>query len=390
MKEAKRKILIYVHSLEAGGAERVSIDLANMLQNIGNEILLVTNETPEKDFYTLNATIGRESLKTSGSHKNPFKRFEGWVRRKRRLRKLIAKENPAAIIAMMNSDIPLATISASKTGVPVIGVEHCHPDGRKQRWILKQLIAYTYPRLNALVVLTKQTEEWFRNNGHNGEIEVIENALRWPIEGSQPYIPVPKHNGSNRIILSVGRLEKAKRFDRLIDSFSNVQSLHPDWKLVIIGEGTQRSEIQLKIKERGQQGNIELKGRVGNIGEWYASADIFALASEIEGFPLSLAEAMASGCACISYDCPTGPKEMIIDGENGLLIPNDETDVYSSRLSELMQSSVARKRLGENATSIRDKLSPAAISVKWARLIDKVVSENNRKTTGETRRKHSV
>ncbi len=111
-----------------------------------------------------------------------------------------------------------------------------------------------------------------------------------------------------------------------------------------------------------------LPGRAGNIAEWFARADIFALSSRYEGFPNVLLEAMAAGCACISFDCDTGPREIIRDEVDGLLAPPENVDAMAAGLERLMRDEELRKTLAARAVEARDRFAPDRILAQWEAL----------------------
>ena len=110
-------------------------------------------------------------------------------------------------------------------------------------------------------------------------------------------------------------------------------------------------------------------GAVGNPGEWYARAEIFVLSSRFEGFPNALLEAMASGCAVVSANCPTGPAEIVRPGEDGVLVPTENVPALSEALALLMDDPAMRIRLGQAARKVRDRFDGDAITRRWERVL---------------------
>ena len=109
------------------------------------------------------------------------------------------------------------------------------------------------------------------------------------------------------MLLSVGRLTKQKGFDQLISHFATLARSHANWDLIILGEGEERTALEAQIADADLTQRIKLPGRVNNVSEWYADADLFVMSSRFEGSPNVLLEAMAHGVPAVSFDCPTGP-----------------------------------------------------------------------------------
>jgi len=136
--------------------------------------------------------------------------------------------------------------------------------------------------------------------------------------------------GHRRIVLAVGRFTKVKGFDLLIKAFAGIAIAYADWDLVILGEGPERSDLEAQVEALGLGHRVKLPGRAGNMPDWYARADLFVMSSHFEGFPLVLVEAMAHGCPAVSFDCDTGPRDIIRDEMDGRLVrPVSDTGAVS-------------------------------------------------------------
>src|SRR5699024_4469850 len=140
-----------------------------------------------------------------------------------------------------------------------------------------------------------------------------------------------------RRLLAVGRLHPVKGFDQLIEAFDSIAHFFPDWDLVILGEGPERTALEEQIHRTGLGERITLPGRVGNIGQWYDASDIYVLSSRTESLSNTLLEAMASGLAVVACDCETGPREIIRDTIDGALVqPAGDPEALAAYLSDLM------------------------------------------------------
>ncbi len=169
-----------------------------------------------------------------------------------------------------------------------------------------------------------------------------------------------------RIILASGRMHKYKQFDLLIRAFNAIKDHHTQWELVILGEGEERLELKRLVYELEMSNRINLPGSVGNISEWYERADLFVLSSSVEGFPNVLLEAMTYGIPCVSFDCDTGPRDMIQNGINGLLVNPSEKELgLENALRKLISDKNLRVNISKNATLLREKYSVDNIMKQW-------------------------
>jgi glycosyltransferase involved in cell wall biosynthesis len=139
-----------------------------------------------------------------------------------------------------------------------------------------------------------------------------------------------------------------------------------NWDLFIIGDGVDRQSLEVQVSNLGLKNRIFMPGRAGNLGDWYKRADLYVLSSTFEGFPNTLMEAMSYGLPSVSYDCNTGPSELIIDGVNGYLVPPESgSSGLSKKMEKLMKNKTMRQTMGIQAAYVRDKYSIDQIDSKW-------------------------
>lgn len=176
-------------------------------------------------------------------------------------------------------------------------------------------------------------------------------------------------------MVAVGRLDPQKGFDLLIQAFSRVAGRYPSWRLVILGEGAARAELTALIAARKLAARVSLPGFIAEPRAIMRQADLFVLSSRYEGMPNALIEAMSEGRACVSFDCPTGPGEVIQHSINGWLVPVGDVDALSTALADLMGNNGLRERLGEHARAVANAYSQRSIMGLWNALLASVTGD---------------
>jgi glycosyltransferase involved in cell wall biosynthesis len=254
----------------------------------------------------------------------------------------------------------MIALLARRSGLVVIGAEHMHYSQHSDR--LRAQIRKTYPDLDALVVLTDHDKREYRAAlPSRPRIVRIPNAV--------PALEPRRVGAPKPIVLAAGRLKPQKGFDRLILAFSKVAGAHPDWTLQICGRGPGREELEAMVRDEGLENRVILKGAVRNIADQMVQASMFVLSSRFEGLPMALIEAMSLGLPVVSFDCPTGPGEVIEHGHDGILVPNGDIEALAAAISELISNRDMRRRLGLAASEKAATYSLAAVGPRWDDLL---------------------
>ena len=176
-------------------------------------------------------------------------------------------------------------------------------------------------------------------------------------------------------VISVGRYEYPKGYDRLINAWALiVQQVH-DWTLHIFGEGSLRPVLTKQIKDLHLEKSVYLDGATHNIGKELSNSSIVAFTSNYEGFPMAIIEAESAGLPVISFDTPCGPKDIIRDGEDGFLVKNGDIESLSKQLLSLMQNDELRKAMGEKAFENSKRFTPESIMPQWVSLFETILEE---------------
>ena len=370
------RIVYCLNSLaQTGGIEATTVTKANALAAVsGYEVWIITlcdNSLISEFSLSRNVhLVGVDNVVTWHFPWNLFQIVLQWFKIKKRLLTRIQRINP---------DVVVSTGGLDKWFVPWIKGDwatirevHCVKDYRRRqngaitRRILARLgeildYSFCVKRFDRIVVLTN--EDRSTNWGKNDRVMVIPNPVRFA--GVAP-APVAK----NHTVIAVGRLVSQKNFEALIRAFGRVSHLFPDWQLSILGEGEERSRLEETIACLSLQNRVFLRGNQPNVSEWMTGASVFAMTSSYEGFALAMVEAMGCGLPVVSYTFPTGPKDIITDGEDGFLVPQGDEGALADRLRLLMGDEMLRKQMGTAAFSKARHYSIENILLLWCRLFE--------------------
>jgi glycosyltransferase involved in cell wall biosynthesis len=377
------KLLFFIYSLAGGGAERVTVTLANYWAAKGWNIAIVTLAPAEQDAYALDPSITRISLGMEGASKNIAGALLQNFDRVMALRRVLSDVRPDIAVAMMDTScVTLAlAVQGLKSIVPV-GSLHIHPPSQATKAIWKRLQSISYGQFPAILTLTRDTADWLAANTSARRIEVIPNPIPWPLPESEPKIePETVCKPGRKLLLAAGRLVPQKGFDLLIDAFASLSDRHPDWDLAIVGEGKDRQSLESEISAKALSGRVLLPGWAGNIPDWYRRAQLYVLSSRFEGFGNTLAEAMAFGLPAVSFDCDAGPKDIIRDGKDGFLAAKGEIPALAAALDRLMGDEELRERFGCAAKDIRDRFSLQRVAQKWESVLQELLAQRRRTAT---------
>lgn len=355
------KVVFVSGALRCGGAERVTCILANNFALHGHDVTITIVANTSESFFELN-----EKVKILPILKGlvRFKKIRGLLR----LRSYYKSLKPDIIISFQDRTNILALLSHTALSTPIIISERNHPQYKPISKVLGFLKSILYPKSDHLVVQTRSICEWFIDQGFNAEkISIIKNPL------ADIKIDLDFTHPTRKYIVTCGRLVQQKGFKELIEIFARLAEDYPNWDLRIVGDGKYRETLAKKISDLNLTDRVFLEGYKKNPLNIVSAGEIFTLTSHYEGFPNSLAEAMACGKAVISFDCPSGPADMIENNVNGILVKNGDKNSFLENLAVLMRDEKLRKSLGHEAQKIKESLSTERISKDWNDLILKTI-----------------
>ena len=282
---------------------------------------------------------------------------------------------PGGVVIGTRPGLTALALEVAAPGVKVVGHEHMHLSAHPKP--LRRMITSRYRRLDALVVLTGADREEFAAalNGTGVPIVRMPNAAR-DLGGPPPEL-------ENRTILAAGRLGNQKGFDLLIQAFAQVNARHPDWQLRICGTGPHDKRLHQLAARLGLSGRVALPGASAALGEEMARASMFVLSSRFEGFPLVLLEAMHKGLPVVSFDCPTGPGEIVEDGRNGILVPPGDVDGLARGMIALIEDPELRRSAGAEAARTAAAYRMDVIGPRWDAFITELLGSEQAPAPGQ-------
>ncbi len=341
--------------------------MANYWARAGHRVTILTLEKSDSPFYFLTDSVEWIALNLA---RDSAAFVEGMLRNLRRIyliRKAIKKSVPDCIISFVYSTNVLVLLATRFLNCPLIISERNHPDyGRKTRLAWYWLRRILYPLADHLVVQTREIKEWF--NRYNNSIHIIANPAEVIQESTEAGSEISLPPGKR--IVAMGQLSPQKGFDLLLDVFANIHRTYQEWNLIILGTGPLREDLISQAGQLGIERFLHLPGMVANPFSVLKECDLFVLSSRYEGFPNALLEAMACGLPVVSFECPSGPGEIIQNGVNGILVPAEDTVALERALYELIENKQLGERLGSEATKICERYAAGSIMKQWERLLD--------------------
>lgn len=353
------KLLFFIHGLTGGGAERVMATLMNGFIENGHKVRIVYTESLVEPVYKLDSRIEqiymlKDCSRTSVSIIDKIYRR---IWKFPAIRKQAKKYNPDFVISFIkthNNDVLASLIG---TGIPVVIGDHTNVN-RKYPWLTSTLSNILYPFAGAITMLTLCDYNKWKNKYKR--VYYMPN----PCTVKKIYTDIPR----KKVILGVGRVNqwKIKGFDNLIKAWSQIKDKYPDWSCQIAGAYNETSLNNLR-KEVGEDSykTVEFVGFKSDMYEYMKSCEVFCLSSRTEGMPMVLLEALNLGCACVAFDCTTGPSEMIEDGKTGFLVKDQDVNELACKLEEIILNNKLRETFQRNAPASVRRYSTENILNMW-------------------------
>lgn len=370
MEGTMRKKAFFIYSMEnSGGTERVVANLVNEWISQGCDVSLIVATGGGKSFYQLNPKVKvldlhMQRLAPLKVGTLPFVVL-GYLKIIKKLYTCL-KENQIDLLLNIWTNMSLCGIIAGKiAGIRTIACEHIWYYSAS--WYWRSLRRLIYPFATGVVSLTEIDKTLYERFARN--VACIPNA--------NYFYSTEKVNYENMQVLAIGRLTYQKGFDLLIDAWSKVMEYYSNWKLVIVGGGEDYDKLLSIIKTKGCQQSIIMQPPTSNVIQHYLDSSIYVMPSRYEGFPMVLLEAMSVGLPIVSFDCPTGPKELLDAGQYGLLVKNGDINDLSVGLNKLISNLSLREEFGLKSKKRIQNYSQEKINLKWMEYLKKIDEESN-------------
>lgn len=351
-----KKIAIVIAELAApGGAEKVAVDLAEEFRQRQYDVTVINFARLPPDVSRHDIPVRTINLDIPEQQGGILRQVAILVRRAWRFRRLFRQEQFDHIFSFLEAaNVPCALACPDS----VLSV-HLDPGTMtRSEWLA---FRWLYPRAKRVIAVSRQMQELLEKQARLKNVNCIYNPVNTRLIRDQAAEPLEI---DGPFILAVGRLEQQKRFDLLIDAFARSR-VQQHCRLLIVGRGSQQEQMEAQIRQLGLEGRVILAGFDANPYKYMAKAEFQVMSSDYEGYPLVLIEALSLGCPIVSTDCPTGPREIIRHGDNGLLVEKGNPDALAAGMDQLFEDEFSRKRMRHQAiASVRDN-DIAAVADKW-------------------------
>lgn len=359
------KLTFFIGSLSGGGTERVTCNLANYLVSHGHEIDILTMSDLEPS-YKLDKAVVHIPLIAKSERKNYIYNA---VKRVYRLQRYLKKNDRDCYLTMLATGTILLILLKKSIKSPIIASERADPttNYKWQKWALRRLAKHA----DGFVFQTKDAQTWYQGCLNMDWTTVIPNAINTEF-------CLEKFQGERRKeIVSAGRFVHGKNFSLLLQAFAKIEKTFKEYSLVLYGDGILKEQLWREAQNLGICNKLKMPGYINDLGERMRESSLFVLSSDYQGMPNVLIEAMALGLPCISTDCPSGgPRFLIEDGKNGLLVPVGNVDAMAEAMTHILNNPIYAEQLGENAAHISQRLDPTKIYQQWE---DFLISVSERK-----------
>jgi len=358
-------VVLVCVSLRGGGTERIVCRLASFLATRW-QVTVVTLAHSEP-FYAVDEAV---------CIRMPPPSWRNWMKVVRPLLQIghvyrSLRDVRPEVCLIFGEDIAASiAMTARIAGVPKVAVLPRGAPSRSTKGIKGKVNAVVYGAVDQVVVQTEAARSAMNVNFPTASLRVIPNPIELPVSCR------PLKERENWI-LCVGSLGRQKNQEALIRVFARFENARK-WHLLFVGDGPDRVRLETMARASGVANRIRFVGEQADVSEWLNRARIFAFPSLSEGFPNALAEAMAAGCACISYDCPTGPADLIEHDRNGLLVPNDDETAFQRQLERLVNDSELQAELSHHARKGMQRFSADHVLEQFECLIQTMAPQTER------------
>lgn len=335
----EKKITFLISSLAGGGAEGVCVNLANYLAENNWNVTLVVLHLNNSVYQTSLSNLVTLKVLNTAHARNSFLPLYNYLKRESTRKILVFNYELTIILALIRYLFRLR-VEIFARNVNNFSSNTNNSEGFWHRRIVNPLIRKWYCKADHIINQCSDMEKDLLNvyPQLRGRTSIIFNPVNRLVESVSRGGAVHVKNKNLKYFLCVGRLEKQKAFHYAIEAFAKVAPLYPDFSLKIVGQGSLQRELTELVEKFGLQDRIDFEGFHRDIIPYFQGATATLLTSIYEGFPNVLVESIALGVPVISFDCPSGPKEIIRNGINGYLVPPGDVDAFADALEKSVET----------------------------------------------------
>lgn len=348
-----KKIAIVIADLVLGGGQRSALNLASALSKDHDVTVLVFQDSYRQ--YKVPCKLVNLNCPDQGS---TLLKACNVIKRTWRLRRNFKENEYDHVFGFMESANFPTALAAPKALLSV----HCNPHELNKYEAF--LLRLTYPRANGIIAVSEDVATILRDDFGMKKVTRIYNLVSFSDIQQQA---LESYTHERPYIVALGRLTEVKRLDLLIDAYAR-SKIQSECDLLLIGEGEMREALESQIKSLSLENKVILTGSQDNPFKYLKNAELLALSSRTEAFPMVLIESLVLSCPVIATDCPTGPREIVIHGKNGLLVENNNQEALTQALDRLYFDKQLLARCRESALGSVKHLSDERVVKEWLAL----------------------
>ena len=361
MKEGTHIVFICSRLDLPGGTEHAVVRTASLFSEHGHKVTILVLDKSKESFFPVDPLVNliHKELHFGITPKgNMVSRKVAFWRQTGQLKDLLTGLNPDVVIATEYHYSIVTRVATGKIACRVYSWEHHHFGELEKNRFWDYLFRKFYPGLDAVICLNPSEAKLFSSIG--AKTEVIPNFIN-------VHDREEKHE---KKIITVARLSQVKGIDRLLQVAALVLKKHPEWQWQIIGDGELKPEVEKFIEDEKLIQQLILRPPVNHdLSPVYSSSGFYVMTSRNECFPMVLLEAMSYGKPCIAFDCETGPRHIIQNGIDGILVPDGEIGLMAQAIDDLINNKEKTIMMGKAAKQNMERFSPGKIYSLWEALV---------------------
>lgn len=358
----KKKITFVLGGLAGGGAERVASLLIKYWHQDGYHITLISRRGPENDFFEVPDNLKRITLGGEGASANKITALLKNIPYVLRLRKAIKQADGEIVISFLTKTNIHTILACRGLGKKVVISERNDTTRQDYPWPWPTLRKWIYKHADVVTANSSIALKGMKSYVPNEKLVCVPNPVIMPDSFAVP--------DQSQLMLNVGRLVPQKRQELILEAFFFLPIKHQkSWTCEILGDGKEKNNLLQLAGKFEITHRVKLHGLVDNPSQYYKEAGIFILASDYEGTPNVLLEAMAHGLPCIVSDSLPGALKYVEDGASGFVFRTGDAKDLSNKIRKLIENSDLRKQLGVEARKRVKVLTPENVMPVWEKII---------------------